>query len=45
MSHYQITYVLEAEGFTAYFGADTLLIPELGEIAKRFFIDRTVLER
>jgi L-ascorbate metabolism protein UlaG (beta-lactamase superfamily) len=32
----EITYVLEAEGFTVYFGADTLLIPELGEVAKRF---------
>jgi L-ascorbate metabolism protein UlaG (beta-lactamase superfamily) len=32
----EITYVLEAEEFTVYFGADTLLIPELGEVAQRF---------
>jgi L-ascorbate metabolism protein UlaG (beta-lactamase superfamily) len=30
------TYVLEADGFTVFFGGDTLLIPELGEVAKRF---------
>ncbi len=30
------TYVLEAGGFTVFFGADTLLIPELGEVAERF---------
>ncbi len=32
----EVTYVLEAEGFTVYFGGDTLLIPELSEIAVRF---------
>jgi glyoxylase-like metal-dependent hydrolase (beta-lactamase superfamily II) len=32
----EITYVLEAEGLSVYFGADTLLIPELGEVAQRF---------
>ena len=30
------TYVLEAGGYTVYFGADTLLIPELREVAERF---------
>ena len=30
------TYVLEADGFTVFFGGDTLLIPELGEVAERF---------
>jgi len=30
------TYVLEAGGFTVFFGGDTLLIPELQEVAKRF---------
>jgi L-ascorbate metabolism protein UlaG (beta-lactamase superfamily) len=30
------TYVLEASGFTVFFGGDTLLIPELGEVAERF---------
>jgi L-ascorbate metabolism protein UlaG (beta-lactamase superfamily) len=32
----QNTYILEAYGFTVYFGGDTLLIPELDEIAERF---------
>jgi L-ascorbate metabolism protein UlaG (beta-lactamase superfamily) len=32
----EITYVLEYDGFTVYFGGDTLLIPELSEIAARF---------
>lgn len=32
----EITYVLQAGGFTVYFGGDTLLIPELSEIAERF---------
>lgn len=32
----EVTYVLEASGFTVYFGADTLLIPELNEVADRF---------
>jgi L-ascorbate metabolism protein UlaG (beta-lactamase superfamily) len=32
----QNTYVLEGAGFTVYFGGDTLLIPELGEVARRF---------
>jgi len=32
----EITYVLEAGGTTVYFGGDTLLIPELTEIAKRW---------
>lgn len=32
----QNTYILEANGFTVYFGGDTLLIPELTEIAQRF---------
>lgn len=30
------TYVFEANGFTVFFGADTLLIPELSEVARRF---------
>jgi L-ascorbate metabolism protein UlaG (beta-lactamase superfamily) len=30
------TYVLEARGFTVFFGGDSLLIPEMGEIARRF---------
>jgi L-ascorbate metabolism protein UlaG (beta-lactamase superfamily) len=30
------TYVLESGDFTVYFGGDTLLIPELNEIATRF---------
>ena len=30
------TYVLEAGGFTVFFGGDTLLIPELHEVAERF---------
>ncbi len=30
------TYILQAGGFTVYFGGDTLLIPELTEIAQRF---------
>jgi L-ascorbate metabolism protein UlaG (beta-lactamase superfamily) len=32
----EITYVLEYDGYTVYFGGDTLLIPELSEIAVRF---------
>lgn len=32
----EITYVLQAGGFAVYFGADTLLIPELSEIPQRF---------
>ena len=32
----QNTYVLEGAGSTVYFGGDTLLIPELGEVARRF---------
>jgi len=32
----EVTYVFEAAGFTVYFGGDTLLIPELGEVARRF---------
>jgi L-ascorbate metabolism protein UlaG (beta-lactamase superfamily) len=32
----EVTYILEAGGFTVYFGADTLLIPELREIPQRF---------
>jgi L-ascorbate metabolism protein UlaG (beta-lactamase superfamily) len=32
----EITFILEAGGFTVYFGADTLLIPELQEIPSRF---------
>ncbi len=32
----EITYVLEACGTAAYFGGDTLLIPELSEIAARW---------
>jgi L-ascorbate metabolism protein UlaG (beta-lactamase superfamily) len=31
----EITLVLQAEGRTVYFGADTLLIPELSEVAAR----------
>jgi len=30
------TYVFEADGLTVFFGADTLLIPELSEVARRF---------
>src|SRR5215469_16380824 len=30
------TYILQSAGLTIYFGGDTLLIPELGEIAPRF---------
>ncbi len=30
------TYVLEAGGLTVFFGGDTFLIPELGEVAERF---------
>lgn len=30
------TYLLEAGGFTVFFGADTLLIPELSEVALRY---------
>jgi L-ascorbate metabolism protein UlaG (beta-lactamase superfamily) len=38
------TYVLEAGGFTVFFGGDTLLIPELKEVAERFpKIDLTLL--
>jgi L-ascorbate metabolism protein UlaG (beta-lactamase superfamily) len=29
-------YVLEAEGFTVFFGGDSLLIPELNEVGRRF---------
>ncbi len=32
----EITFVLECGGFTVYFGGDTLLIPELEEIPRRF---------
>jgi L-ascorbate metabolism protein UlaG (beta-lactamase superfamily) len=32
----EITYLLSARGMTVYFGADTLLVPELEEIPKRF---------
>ncbi len=32
----EVTYVLEYDGMTVYFGGDTLLIPELSEIAERF---------
>ena len=32
----EVTFVIEANGSTVFFGADTLLIPELDEIAKRF---------
>jgi L-ascorbate metabolism protein UlaG (beta-lactamase superfamily) len=32
----EITFVLEAGDYTVYFGADTLLIPELQEIPRRF---------
>lgn len=32
----EITYMLQANGFTVYFGGDTLLIPELSEIPRRF---------
>ena len=32
----EITYLLQANGFTVYFGGDTLLIPELSEIPQRF---------
>lgn len=30
------TYVLEANGYTVFFGGDTLLIPQLSEVAQRF---------
>ena len=32
----EITFVLEGFGLSVYFGADTLLIPELREVARRF---------
>lgn len=32
----EITYMLQANGLSVYFGGDTLLIPELGEIPQRF---------
>ena len=32
----EIGFVLQAYGFTVYFGGDTLLIPELDEIPRRF---------
>ncbi len=32
----EITYMLQAYGFTVYFGGDTLLIPELSEIPQHF---------
>jgi len=32
----EITYMLQARDLTAYFGGDTLLIPEFGEILRRF---------
>src|SRR5437588_4691306 len=32
----EVTYILEYEDLTVYFGGDTLLIPELSEIAVRF---------
>jgi len=32
----EITYMLQANGFTVYFGGDTLLIPELSELPLRF---------
>jgi L-ascorbate metabolism protein UlaG (beta-lactamase superfamily) len=32
----EITFVLQAQGFTTYFGADTRLIPELDELRVRF---------
>ncbi|MGH2487000.1 MAG: MBL fold metallo-hydrolase [Ktedonobacterales bacterium] len=32
----ELTYVLQSGQHTVYFGADTLLIPELSEIARRF---------
>ena len=32
----EVTFVIQANGSTVYFGADTLLIPELDELPKRF---------
>jgi L-ascorbate metabolism protein UlaG (beta-lactamase superfamily) len=32
----EITFILQSDDFTVFFGADTLLIPELKEVAKRF---------
>ena len=32
----EVTFVIQANGSTVYFGADTLLIPELDDLAKRF---------
>src|SRR6266536_2383082 len=32
----EITYLLQTGGLTVYFGGDTLLIPELSEIPRRF---------
>lgn len=32
----EVTFVVQANGSTVYFGADTLLIPELDELPKRF---------
>jgi L-ascorbate metabolism protein UlaG (beta-lactamase superfamily) len=33
---YEVTFILQAGGSTAYFAGDTMLIPELNEIADRF---------
>jgi L-ascorbate metabolism protein UlaG (beta-lactamase superfamily) len=30
------TYILEADGFTVFFGGDSLLTPEMAEVARRF---------
>jgi L-ascorbate metabolism protein UlaG (beta-lactamase superfamily) len=32
----QVTYVFEANGYTVYFGGDTLVVPELRAVAQRF---------
>ncbi|MGV9412044.1 MBL fold metallo-hydrolase [Nocardia sp. NPDC003693] len=32
----EVTFVLRADGHTVYFGADTLRVPELDEVARRF---------
>jgi L-ascorbate metabolism protein UlaG (beta-lactamase superfamily) len=40
----EITYIIDGEGRTVYFGGDTLLIPELKTIAQRFpSIDLAIL--
>jgi hypothetical protein len=39
------TYVLESNGLTVFFGGDTILIPELTEVARRFPITSSWLQK